>query len=222
MTKLFDLKFARIAVGIAATWTVMNVPVLANDAGLYDAPIPADKSLVRFVNVKMKQGLTLDFSGQKFDVDPVALSGYRILSNGAYKISDGKASVDANLEPGKFYTIAVGANAGGQEGIVVISDNSVENPSKSSLSLYNFSAAPADLSLRLKGQSKVLFDDVAPGAMASKELPVIDIGLEVSEGDKKFTELDNVSLTAKQRQNVVVVDTPNGPTSFLVPTGIEQ
>ena len=211
-----------MAMAVISCAIISPVNAMANDAALYDAPIPADKSLVRFVNVKMKQGLTLDFSGQKFDVDAVALSGYKILSNGAYKISDGKASVDATLEPGKYYTIAVGADAGGQEGIVVIADASVENPSKSSLSIYNFSGAAADLSLRLKGQSKVLFDDVAPGSMASKELPVIDIGLEVSEGDKKFTELEKVSLTAKQRQNVVVVDTPSGPTSFIVPTGIEQ
>ncbi|WP_209444085.1 alginate O-acetyltransferase AlgF [Rhizobium sullae] len=196
--------------------------LLANDAGLYDAPIPADKSLVRFLNVKLKNGVSLDFSGQKFDVDPVALSNYRLIGNGSYKISDDASSTEATLEPGKFYTVAVGADGAGQKGIVVIPDKEVENPSKSALSFYNFSTKPANLSLRLNGDSKVLFKNLAPAAMASKELPVIDIGLEVSEGDRKVTELAKVSLTAKDRQNVVVVETPNGPAGFLAATGIDR
>lgn len=194
----------------------------AGDGGLYDAPIPADKSLVRFVNVKMKAGVAVDFSGQKYDVGPVALSNYRIVGNGDYSISDGKTSVNAKLEPGKYYTIAVGADVVGQPGIVVIADKRVENPSKSSISFYNFSGNPADLALRLKGESKILFKGVTPGSVASKELPVVDIGVEVSEGDKKVTELEKVSLTAKERQNVVLIDAPNGPTGFLVTTGIDQ
>lgn len=206
----------RFAIALFAGLGAMPLNALA-DAGLYDAPIPADKSLVRFVNVKLKSGVALDFSGQKFDLEPVALSNYRLIGNGAYTISDGQASASATLEPGKYYTVAVGG-----EGIVVIADKEVENPSKSALTFYNFSSAPADLALKLNGQSKELFTDVAPSTMASKELPVIDIGLAVTEGDKMVTEVEKVSLTAKERQNVVVVDTPNGPASYLIATGIDQ
>lgn len=206
----------RAAIALFAGLGAMPLNALA-DAGLYDAPIPADKSLVRFVNVKLKSGVALDFSGQKFDLEPVALSNYRLIGNGAYTISDGQASASATLEPGKYYTVAVGG-----EGIVVIADKEVENPSKSALTFYNFSSAPADLALKLNGQSKELFTHVAPSTMASKELPVIDIGLAVTEGDKMVTEVEKVSLTAKERQNVVVVDTPNGPASYLIATGIDQ
>lgn len=214
------MKLAARAAAISAIgFSFMASLASAGDGGLYDAPIPADKSLVRFVNVKLKSGVALDFSGQQFAVEPVALSNYRIVGNGTYTITDGQASAQAKLEPGKYYTVAVGVDQGG---IVVIADKAVENPSKSALSIYNFSSAPANLALRLNGDSKVLFKDVVPGAMASKELPVIDIGLEVTEGDKKITEVEKVSLTAKQRQNVVVVDTANGPVGFIIPTGIDQ
>lgn len=206
----------RVAIAFSAGLSAMPFNALA-DAGLYDAPIPADKSLVRFVNVKLKSGVALDFSGQKFDLEPVALSNYKLIGNGAYTITDGQASATATLEPGKYYTVAAGGDS-----IVVIADKEVENPSKSALTLYNFSSAPADLALKLNGQSKELFADVAPSTMASKELPVIDIGFAVSEGDKTVSEVEKVSLTAKERQNVVVVDTPNGPASYLIATGIDQ
>ncbi|MDF0700408.1 alginate O-acetyltransferase AlgF [Rhizobium sp. MC63] len=211
-----------VAFGLWAAFGTFPTLVLANDAGLYDAPIPADKSLVRFLNVKLKSGVNLDFSGQKFEVDAAVLSNYRMIGNGSYKVSDGSTSAEANLEPGKYYTIAVGADAAGQNGIVVIADKGVENPSKSALSFYNFSMNPADLSLRLNGDTKVLFKDLSPAAMATKELPVIDIGLEVSEGGSKIAEVEKISLTAKGRQNVVVIDTANGPAGFVAATGIER
>jgi hypothetical protein len=198
---------------------IFTVPVQAfADAGLYDAPIPVDKSLIRFVNVKLRSGVTLDFSGQKFSVEPVALSNYKMIGNGTYDLSDGQTSAKAAFQPGKFYTIAVGA----AEGLVVIQDKDVENPSKSSLSIYNFSSTPTDLALRLKGESKALFKDVAPASMASKELPVIDIGLSISKGEKTVKDVDKVSLTAKERQNVVVVDSQNGPVSYVISTGIDK
>jgi hypothetical protein len=213
--------FRAICVALAlAIVSTFSTQILANDAGLYDAPIPADKSMVRFLNAKLKSGISLDFSGQKYDLDAVILSNYRIIGNGTYTISEGSAKTEAKFEPGKFYTVAVGIDAAG--GIVVIQDKDVENPSKSSLTFYNFSAGPANLSLRLNGDSKILFKDLVPSGMASKELPVIDIGLEVSGGGKQMAELDKVSLTAKDRQNVVVIDTPNGPAGFLAATGIDR
>jgi len=217
-------KFRAIPVALAMAAAVGAFPlqVSANDAGLYDAPIPADKSLVRFLNVKLKGGVSLDISGRKFDVEAVVLSNYQIVDTGPFTISDGAASTDAKLEAGKFYTIAIGAEAIAGKSIVVIDDKAVENPSKSALSFYNFSTQAADLSLLLNGDSKVLFKDVPPAGAASKELPAIDIGLEVSGGDKKVTEVQNVSLTAKDRQNVVVVSTPNGPSGFLTATGIDR
>ncbi|PDT80351.1 alginate O-acetyltransferase AlgF [Sinorhizobium sp. BJ1] len=206
------------ALALTIVTAIAPKPTLAGDAALYDAPIPADKSLVRFLNVKLKSGVILDFSGQKLDVDAIVLSNYRALANGSYKISDGASSAEAKLEAGKLYTIAVGA----ADGIVVIQDKDVENPSKSALSFYNFSAQPANLLLRLDGDSKALFKDLAPAGMASKELPVIDIGLEVTEGDKKVMDVEKVSLTAKERQNIVVVETANGPTAFAAVTGIDN
>ena len=216
MPKSYRSKFFSL---LLVGWAMSQSPVLSNDAALYDAPIPADRSLVRFLNVKLKSGVSVEFSGQQFEIDQAALSNYRIVGNGTFTITDGTASTEAKFEPGKFYTVAVGASQGG---IVVIPDNDVENPSRSAISFYNFSSAPANLALRLNGDSKVLFKDLVPGAMASKELPVIDIGLEVTEGNKTVTEIEKVSLTARERQNVIVVDTANGPVGFVIPTGIDQ
>ncbi len=210
---------ARISYLVFAAFFLSGGICHAGDDGLYDAPIPSDKSLIRFINAELKPNVVVEFSGQKFQIDQAALSNYRIVGNGTYTITDGTASAEAKFEPGKFYTVAVGAS---QVGIVVIPDNDVENPSRSALSFYNFSSAPANLALRLNGDSKVLFKDLVPGAMASKELPVIDIGLEVTEGDKKVIDIEKVSFTAKQRQNVIVVDTANGPAGFVIPTGIDQ
>ncbi|MBB2820013.1 UNVERIFIED_ORG: hypothetical protein GGD59_003276 [Rhizobium esperanzae] len=210
-----------VAAVMSATGAAFTTPIFANDAALYDAPIPADKSLVRFLNVKLKSGVSLDFSGQKFEVAPVVLSNYRLLANGAYKISDGTTFAEGTFEPGRFYTVAIGVDTDSEQGIVVISDKAVENPSKSALTFYNFSTRSANLSLRLNGDSKVLFKDLAPAAMASKELPAVDIGLEVSEGDTKVS-VEKVSLTAKDRQNFIVIDTPNGPAGFLTATAIDR
>ncbi|CTQ56359.1 Alginate O-acetyl transferase AlgF [Roseibium album] len=195
--------------------------VTADDA-LYEAPIPADKSLVRFVNAKLKNGIVLDFSGQKFGVDGKALSAYHIIQNGDYVIGDGLSAVNVKLESGKFYTVAVGAEIADGVSIVVIEDKAVENPSKSALSFYNYARQPVDLALVLKGDTRTLFKDAAPGSMASRELPAIDIGLQVQNGTGVIFETDSVSLTADKRQNVVVLETAAGVGAYLVATELNK
>ncbi|WP_269582916.1 alginate O-acetyltransferase AlgF [Roseibium sp. Sym1] len=199
----------------ASTWSV------AEDA-LYEAPIPADKSLVRFVNAKLKNGLVVDFSGQKFSVDGKALTAYHIIQNGSYSIGDGITTTDAVLEPGKFYTVAVGAENAGGAPILVIEDKAVDNPSKSALTFYNFASQPADLALALKGDKRTLFEAVAPGGMSSKELPAIDIGLLASSDGEQVLEVESVSLTADKRQNVVVLETSGGITAYLAATELDK
>ncbi|MEJ8476685.1 hypothetical protein [Roseibium algae] len=195
--------------------------VIAEDA-LYEAPIPADKSLVRFVNAKLKNGLVVDFSGQKFSVDGKALSAYNIIQNGSYTIADGISSKDAVLEPGKFYTVAVGAEIDSEPTIIVIEDKAVDNPSKSALTFYNFASKPADLALALKGDTRKLFEGVAPGSMSSRELPAIDIGLLASVNDQPVFEAEAISLAADKRQNVVVLETSVGVKAYLAMTALSK
>lgn len=194
----------------------------ADEASLYDAPIPADKALVRFLNVKLKFGTQIDMSGQAFSLGSLVLSPYSIVQNGSYVITEGEAEKEFTFEPGNFYTVAVGFEHEGSESIVVLNDKEVENPSKSLLTFYNFSQGEADLSLKLKGDKRVLFKAVQPGEMNSKELPVIDIGLEASVEGKPAGDYEAVALTADKPRNVVVVENSSGVSAHLLTTEISK
>ncbi len=203
-------------------WALAISGTAYSDAALYDAPIPADKSLVRFVNAKLDSDASVDFSSTSYRVGSEALSGYHIIQNGTYDISDGSSSVQATLEPGKFYTVAIGVELDTPQTVLVIKDKDVKNPSKSALSFYNFSGTAADLALRLNEDTRTLFSGIEPGSMDSRELPAVDIGLVVTAGGAEVLSADSVTLAADKRQNVLVLHISGAPAAYVIETKLEK
>lgn len=204
---------------IALIW----LPLVATaEDGLYEAPIPADKSLIRFINARLSFETELTLSDVQIDVEPEALSPYQIIDNGAYTLRFNDNEMTADFAAGAFYTIALDAASQADTSIVVIEDILPENPSRSALTFYNFSDAPASLYLELKGDERALFEQIAPGSMVTKALPPIELGVIVRVGDTVVLKEQAVAFTADQHRNVVVLSNTGETLGYITATQIDK
>lgn len=199
-----------------------TAPARAGDDALYEAPIPADKSLVRFLNAKQAPGMTVTINGQPFEVETDVLSAYKIVSGGEATIDGANSNLKFSFEPKKFYTVVVDGAASGLQPIAVLEDKVAQNRSGSSLSFYNMTAGAADLALKLKGKSKNVFSGVKQGEQAFREIIPVDIGIDVVVDGKVAKSFDSVKLSATDRQSVVAILVGKEVRAFVVPNGIEN
>lgn len=194
----------------------------AGDDALYDAPIPADKSLVRFLNAKQAPGLTVTINGQPYEVETDVLSDYKIVSGGEATVDGVNSTAKFKFEPKKFYTIVVDGAASGLQPLAVLEDKIAQNRSGSSLTFYNMTASSADLALKLKGKSKNVFAGVKQGGQAFREIIPVDIGIDVLVDGKVAKSFEGVKLSATERQSVVAILVGKEVRAFVVPNSIEN
>lgn len=206
-----------------AVFAIISAPIaLKAQDGLYEAPIPADKSLIRFINAKLTFDAQITLTDVDIAVEAEALSPYQIIDNGAYRLRFNDQEIGADFKAGAFYTIALDSGSKAEAPLVVIEDTPPENPSRSSLTFYNFSDGPASLSLQLKGDERALFEAVAPGSTATKELPAIELGLIVRAADRVIMEAPAVTFTSDLHHNVVVLSNTGETVGYMTTTEIAK
>jgi hypothetical protein len=219
------MRMNKIVLSIALVMGLFSLgaaSAVAGDDALYDAPIPADKSLVRFLNAQQAPGTSVVLNGQTYTLDADVLSKYKIIAGGTSKVSAQNAEITADFQPKKFYTVVIGATSAGLQPITVLEDSIAKNRSGSSLTFYNLTAGSADLAVKLKGKSKNVFSKVTQGTQAFREIVPIDLGVDVIVDGKVAKSFEKVSLSASDRQSVIATSVGNEVRAFVVSNSIEE
>lgn len=195
----------------------VSLPVLAQDDGLYDAPVDPNSAFVRVLvpgaAVAVVNGTTVD------DLDG-GLSAYVNVEPGDIQVSAGDLSGAVSATPGAYYTYAWSVE--GEP--LVLSDQPASDPSKATVYFYNLSdKASVDLfvpsanvkaieavegdstkSVALKAPLTLDFDVQADGQSIAQVAAVdlkrrggVSIVLSGSNGNYTATAVENAFFRAR-------------------------
>lgn len=195
---------------------------LCADDALYDAPIPAGSSFVRFLNRSIPAGEVVTMSGESFTLTADVMSPYRLITGADFDISFGGATEKQTIVAGKFYTIALGREENGLKPIIFMEDKTPENPEKAALYVYNFSDKPIDVNARVNGSSKTAFSAVPSGTSAFREVKPIDLGLDVVVSGAVLYSFEDISLTTTDSGSLIAFSSGDTTKATWVKNSIER
>jgi len=130
------MKLSALRISTLLAATLLTAPIaLAQDDGLYDAPVDPNSAFVRVLapgaSLAVVNGTSLDSLNQ-------GLSPYVNVQPGDIAVTAGEAAGSVTATPGAYYTYAW--NAQGEP--VVLEDQAASDPSKAIVYFYNFSDKP--------------------------------------------------------------------------------
>lgn len=164
------------------------------DDNVYGKPPPPDAAIVRVFNASEASAEQVSFGGALFEVQPLTMSEYQYLTSGEYDV----AGLHIKVEPQHFYTVVSGGPAP-----QVLEDQVISSPARAGLYFYNVTTKPATLTATVGGKSRVVFDAVAPGGSAFREVQAFQVSFSVSSEGEAPVELPPVTLQNKQGVSVV-------------------
>jgi hypothetical protein len=170
------------------------------EAGLYDAPVPPNSAFVRMIDASGGADPVAALDDIDVDVPAGGISPYMVVPAGARTVRFSGASVDVPLKAGTFSTVVVGGSSPRTFG-----DEAVRNPARAGLYFYNLSNEPVSLLATVKGKSVPVFERVAAGAAAFREVNAFDVELAVvGDGGAVVGPLPS-PVTLERRNGVSVV-----------------
>lgn len=195
----------RIWLAFAAVLLALFAPLsIAKADGLYDAPVPAGSSYVRFLNadVAAETGAALD--GRAIDFGSLLLTPYQLVPAGEHALTTGKATEVINVAAGAFYTVAL--HAEGPKSVTVIEDEAITNPAFAKLFFYNFTDTAAGLLADVGGDSVRVFSDLGAARTAAREVQPFDVVFSVTVGGDQLEPLERSVLQRHVGTSIFVVE----------------
>ncbi len=178
------------------------VPVFAGEGGLYDAPPPPDAAYVRVLNAGEAGSLDVTVANAAYTVGAGALSPYEFVTKGSYDASWASTKLPLSVEAQKYYTIIVPGD--GTEAKVV-EDAPLANPARAGLYFYNATEKPLQLDAKVNGKQAAIFEDVAPGETAFREVNPFEVAFIVVDGGTPAVELPATAMVRQQGTSVVAM-----------------
>ncbi len=199
------LLLAACALGLVGT--AIPSPARAQDAGLYDAPIPADAGFVRVVAADGRAGATVVIDERTLATGADGVSPYAIFKAGRYPAG----TTELALAPGSFTTLVVGADGR----LVALADEPLASPKASGIHVYNLSVLPA-VTLFAPEFGRAVVEDVAPGTTKGRAFGEGALVLEVRAGDRSIATFPKRAISRRQAVSVIVTGTAEAPRAVLV------
>jgi hypothetical protein len=178
-------------------------PAFSQEGGLYAAPPPPDAAFVRVLNGTNK-AIATELGGIAFAVQPQTISPYSIVTRGDYT-ANGDIVLSAKVEAQHFYTILVGPDGQG----ALLTDEPLANPARAGLYFYNATGAPLDLAATVGGKQAKVFEAVAPGMQAFREVNAFDVTFDVLKGGAVAFTLPGITMARQQGVSVVALNDGN-------------
>jgi alginate O-acetyltransferase complex protein AlgF len=195
------LRATLIKASLAAALLLSAAPALAQDDGLYDAPVDPNSA---FVRVLVPGAAVAVVNGTTVDQVKDGLSAYVTVAPGDIQVSAGDFTGSVTAVPGAYYTYA--STADGQP--LVLTDQPASDPSKATVYFYNLSDKPSvDLfvpSAKVKAIEGVAGDTAK--SVALKAPLTLDFEVQ-AEGETVATI---ASLDLKRRGGVSIVFSGSG------------
>jgi len=129
------LRSTLIKGSLAALLLLSAAPVLAQDDGLYDAPVDPNSA---FVRVLVPGAAVAVVNGTTVDEVTDGLSAYVNVAPGDIQVSAGDVAGSVTAVPGAYYTYA--STSTGEP--LVLTDQPANDPSKATVYFYNLSDKP--------------------------------------------------------------------------------
>ncbi|MFY8030346.1 MAG: alginate O-acetyltransferase AlgF [Devosia sp.] len=202
---------SRMMATLALGSSLLAVPVLAGEAGLYDAPPPPDAAYLRVLNAGSGGSLSLTVADAAFDVGAGALSPYEFVTNGSYDATLASSTLALSLQAQKYYTIIVPADGSAP---TVVEDAPLANPARAGLYFYNATSKPLQLDAKVNGKQAAIFKDVAPGETKFREVNPFEVAFIVVDGTAPAVELPATAMVRQQGMSVVAMPTADGVTAI--------
>lgn len=202
---------SRMMATLALGSSLLAAPVLAGEAGLYDAPPPPDAAYLRVLNAGSGGSLSLTVADAAFDVGAGALSPYEFVTNGSYDATLASSTLALSLQAQKYYTIIVPADGSAP---TVVEDAPLANPARAGLYFYNATSKPLQLDAKVNGKQAAIFKDVAPGETKFREVNPFEVAFIVVDGTAPAVELPATAMVRQQGMSVVAMPTADGVTAI--------
>ncbi len=202
---------SRMMATLALGSSLLAAPVLAGEAGLYDAPPPPDAAYLRVLNAGSGGSLALTVADAAFDVGAGALSPYEFVTNGSYDATLASSTLALSLQAQKYYTIIVPADGSAP---TVVEDAPLANPARAGLYFYNATSKPLQLDAKVNGKQAAIFKDVAPGETKFREVNPFEVAFIVVDGTAPAVELPATAMVRQQGMSVVAMPTADGVTAI--------
>lgn len=180
----------------------------AQDAGLYDAPIPADAGFVRILAKDGRAGVTLQVGDRTLTTGPDGVSPYMIFLKGQFPAGSGTVDVAA----GSFTSIVVDPATGA---LSPLADEPLASPKASGIHVYNLSAVPS-VTLFAPEFGRVVVDGVASGSTRGRAFGEGSLILEIRAGDRSIATFPKRAIGRRQAVSVVVFGSADAPRAVLV------
>lgn len=129
------LRSTFIRVSLATLLLAAAAPVIAQDDGLYDAPVDPNSA---FVRVLVPGAAVAVVNGTTVDEVTDGLSAYVNVAPGDIQVSAGDLAGSVTASPGSYYTYAT--TASGEP--LLLTDQPASDPSKATVYFYNLSDKP--------------------------------------------------------------------------------
>jgi hypothetical protein len=197
------------ALCLAGPSLVATSAAVAQDAGLYDAPIPADAGFVRVIARDGRAGAALQIDERGLTPGADGVSPYAIFKAGRYPAGAGGPEV--TVAPGSFTTLVVGADGR----LDVLADEPLASPKASGIHVYNLSALPS-VTLFAPEFGRAVVEDVAAGTTKGRAFGEGALVLEVRAGDRSLATFPKRGISRRQAVSVIVTGTAEAPRAVLV------
>lgn len=181
--------------------------VSAQDAGLYDAPIPADAGFVRVLSGEGREGATVTIGDRTLTTGADGVSPYAIFKAGSYPAG----GLELQVAPGSFTSLALGADGR----LAVLTDEPLASPKASGIHVYNLSPLPA-VTLFAPEFGRPVVEDVAAGATGGRAFGEGALVLEVRAGGRVIATFPKRAISRRQAISVIVTGTAEAPRAVLV------
>ncbi|WP_144637131.1 DUF4397 domain-containing protein [Bordetella genomosp. 13] len=187
---------------------------------LYETGPAQDASFLRFVNggtasmevsaSGSKARITLDDKSPASNFLPVRAGS---ALQGTLTSGSAKQVVSVTVQPGEFATVVgVPAADGALRAVTLREQPDDFNSLKASLGFYNLDAGCADAGLLAAGRNVAIFERVADGAVARRQINPVALSVQPSCGGKPAGQpLDLGTLQAGERYTVFLLPSTQGP-----------
>lgn len=197
----------RLAALVLGAGLLATVPAMAGEGGLYDAPPPSDAAYVRVLNAADSGNLEVAVNTTTWSVGAGALSPYEFVTKGSYDATWASSKLPLSVEAQKYYTIIVPGDGSEPK---VVEDAALANPARAGLYFYNATEKPLQLDAKVNGKQAAIFEAVAPGETAFREVNPFEVAFVVVDGGTPAVELPATAMVRQQGTSVVAMPAADG------------
>lgn len=184
---------------------VFSNMAVADDA-LYEAPIPANKVFVRFLEANGITGTQVSVDTKVISVEKGVLSPYRLFDSGDLNVSYADQEQNISFEAQRYYTLVLASTAAEAKKITIVRDEEIKKRGFSAINLYNYSTKSVTLMARLGDKKRPIFEDVVVGEYMYRQIGARDIGLDVVIDGSVVATIAELGLVADIPGNLVLSD----------------